>query len=288
MIDITRSGKLEIFERFSTDDNLPKYSGKKIVRQGQQFVLGADTVSSDEDMDDSPSWKMPSFQSPSWGENAITVISTQKGLKRAFSFLSKKIKNLGKKKDKLMEPLDTMKIVFQNTEQLHTFMAKRETLEQMIRVAKENGQVAFVEELMSRQKVTTYEDALVTLGQDRFITEEALVSVARKSEKSFRLDWVKNFIRVIPADVSDKKRELDKALIFDNYVVLHYDPDGKGNKLTEREIIARKDPILFGVIKDSRKLYFIGDWKDELCDLTFEELLKEMEKVQVKSPTTLA
>jgi hypothetical protein len=64
--------------------------------------------------------------------------------------------------------------------------------------------------------------------------------------------------------------------IFDNYVILHFDPEGKSTQLTEEEIRRKKDPILFGVFGESRRLYFIGDWKDEFCDLTLEELIKTL------------
>lgn len=46
----------------------------------------------------------------------------------------------------------------------------------------------------------------------------------------------------------------------------------------EAEIQAKRDPILFGMIKDSRRLYFVADWIDKLCTLTFEELIQEMER----------
>ena len=176
-----------------------------------------------------------------------------------------------------LPPEETMKIVFQNVEQLKTFTAKQETLKNLIFTASANGQTALVEDLKNKEKVMTYEDALIVLGYDRFITEEALVKVAKKSNKAYKLDWIKNFVRIIPPEVAGKKLELDKSLIFDNYAVLHYDPDGKGNKLTQAEIEAKRDPILFGLISGSRRLYFVGDWIDSLCTLTFEELLKEME-----------
>lgn len=39
-----------------------------------------------------------------------------------------------------------------------------------------------------------------------------------------------------------------------------------------------KDPILFGKIKETDKLYFIADWQDEHCDLTFDKLIDFMGK----------
>jgi hypothetical protein len=47
--------------------------------------------------------------------------------------------------------------------------------------------------------------------------------------------------------------------------------------LTEKQKVEeekKKDPILFGVIQNSRKLYFIGDWTDEFCDLTLDKMME--------------
>ena len=46
----------------------------------------------------------------------------------------------------------------------------------------------------------------------------------------------------------------------------------RGGKV-EREEAKRKDPILFGVLAGSRKLYYITDWVDEYCDLSLEKFV---------------
>ena len=38
----------------------------------------------------------------------------------------------------------------------------------------------------------------------------------------------------------------------------------------------KRDPILFGLIKGSRKLYYICDWIDEYCDLTLSQLIDKI------------
>ena len=55
--------------------------------------------------------------------------------------------------------------------------------------------------------------------------------------------------------------------------MLYYDPEGKVYKETAYEEAKRKDPILFGVIAGSNKLYYIADWVDEYCDLTLEKFI---------------
>ena len=108
------------------------------------------------------------------------------------------------------------------------------------------------------------------------ISEDNVVKFYKESDKGLRLDWIKNFTRMIPCEVIDAKVKLDNLKIFDNYVVMHYDPDAKSYAMTQQEIEDAKDPILFGVIEGSRKLYFVGDWVDEVCDLTLDALVTEL------------
>ena len=53
-----------------------------------------------------------------------------------------------------------------------------------------------------------------------------------------------------------------------------YEKGGINDKEQRRQIKA-KGPILFGVIAGSNKLYFIGDWIDEYCDLRFDDVVKQ-------------
>ena len=61
---------------------------------------------------------------------------------------------------------------------------------------------------------------------------------------------------------------------------MHFDPKNTATTREARaaEVAKRKDPILFGLIKGSRKLYFVGDWQDELCDLTFQQIVDKLGK----------
>jgi hypothetical protein len=95
------------------------------------------------------------------------------------------------------------------------------------------------------------------------------------------LDYVKNFTRIIPDKFLEIKKSLDEKCIFDNYCVMHYDLKLEGYALTHKEVEEekkKKDPILFGLIQGSRKLYYIGDWVDEYCDLTLEKFIDEFGK----------
>ncbi|HEY8094921.1 MAG TPA: hypothetical protein VIE65_02365 [Methylobacter sp.] len=51
---------------------------------------------------------------------------------------------------------------------------------------------------------------------------------------------------------------------------------------TKAEIEARKDPILFGMIKGRRILYYICDWVDEYCDLTLDQIADTIGKETIQ------
>jgi hypothetical protein len=52
--------------------------------------------------------------------------------------------------------------------------------------------------------------------------------------------------------------------------------------MTKAEVEKAKDPILFGVLKGTRNLYFIGDWIDEYCDLTLDKFLSTLEMEEAR------
>lgn len=79
--------------------------------------------------------------------------------------------------------------------------------------------------------------------------------------------------RPIPEEVVDKIGKANELEVFDNYAVLYFDPNGEIYKETEQQRAKRKDPILFGLISGSNKLYYVADWIDEYCDLTLEKFV---------------
>ena len=142
--------------------------------------------------------------------------------------------------------------------------------------AQKNHQVALIEKLDKEKERITKEVIMAQHGYEVFITEEDIMKFEKISTKSIKLDWIKNFTRVIPKNVCESLEDAETTLIFDNYVILHYDPKGIGSALTKKEKERKKDPILFGVMECSHRLYFIDDWIDEYCDLTLSTLLKEL------------
>ena len=159
-----------------------------------------------------------------------------------------------------------------STKELEIVLERAKGYEIAIANAKAGGQKALMQQLQSHLHTSRAEAQLFAIGFKKFVTEETVVEFVKQCKKGIRLDWVANFARVIPDDVMAKKKRTDELGVFDNYVVLHYDPEAKSWAETEEEKMARRDPILFGVIRGNRRLYFVGDWVDEVCDLTLDHI----------------
>lgn len=139
-------------------------------------------------------------------------------------------------------------------------------------------QIAQTETLISMLSIHIYESVLAASGYNHYIEFNDLITLQLKCGKTLDLDYIRNFVRVIPDEVAEKKIIADNLQVFDNYVILHYNPSGKAYKMTEEEKRIKKDPILFGVIYGSNKLYYIADWVDEYCDLTWDQVVEKLEK----------
>ena len=154
------------------------------------------------------------------------------------------------------------------------------------------GQTALVDKLAREMLANKYESFLAAEGYYYIVSEEQVVNFAKKSEKGVALDYIKNFVRPIPESIAEKIRKADELEIFDNYVIMHYDPQSRSYMETAKEEInKRRDPIVFGVIAGSTNLYYIADWVDDYCDLTLtkfvdtlgikkEELIKDEEALR--------
>lgn len=157
----------------------------------------------------------------------------------------------------------------------------------MIGTAEKSGQISLKEKLFIHLVINKYESLLYANGIYKAVSEESIVKFAKGCPKALSIDYIANYVRSIPIPVIKVKEEIDKLEIFDNYCILHYDIDGNGsdktNKEKEEEVAKAKDPILFGLIVGSNKLYYITDWVDEYCDLTFDTLVDVLGKEVIES-----
>ena len=173
------------------------------------------------------------------------------------------------------------KVKLTTLENAGTYYNRIEPYLKALQNAKKMGQTALCEKLLAMIVINKLESILLSYGYGKKITEQQVVDFVKKTDKGVDLCYIKNFSRPIPSDVIEKKVELDELHVFDNYCILYYDPSGKSYKKTQEELEEEKrkksDPILFGMIRGSRNLYYVADWVDEYCDLTLEKFIKESE-----------
>jgi len=179
-----------------------------------------------------------------------------------------------------ISPKEFFESVKNSAEELILANERFASYEKAIAHLKRTGQIAILERMEYDLEIHRAETQLYAIGHTKVVTEANVVEFAGKACRELRLDWIKNFSRLIPEKVIEAKEKCDENLIFDNYVIMHYDPYKDGVLQTVDEIKAQiakeKDPILFGVIAGSNKLYYVGDWIDEYCDLTFDKLVEKL------------
>ncbi len=254
---------LDIFENFQIDYSLIKY--KKTEDSNEKYSSGGFIIS---DNVSSIQWS----SNPSNGSTDRTPV-----IKKLIDRLVFKYRDWRSE-----EPEKVFEKIFKSKSGLKSIPSRTEKYNKLLESAKESGQVALLEQLKKNEDRVRLENILFDTSFNFYITEELLIEFSQKCKKGLRLDWIKNFNRIIPSNVIEEKKKADVLRIFDNYVVLHYDPAGKSTKLTEAEIARKKDPILFGVSSKSRRLYFIGDWIDEHCNLTFADLVDQLGEDKLK------
>lgn len=161
-------------------------------------------------------------------------------------------------------------------------MARIIAIEENMRKA---GQYKKADAVKAYRTIIAEESVVVAAGFTSYITEANMIDFVRKSERGTMVDFLRYYEDEIPQEVVDKKLAADRLMVFDNYVVAYYSDLIHKAASTQKKVSAaeeqkvrarRRDPILFGVIKNSRKLYYICDWTTDTDDLTLEKLEKEL------------
>jgi len=267
--------ELDIFDYFEVDQNLPKHqkdSDNKVeVNEGwgttPQAWISVDNSTSGDNF--GTVWvNGTQLRTPLMRRFKDWVISKLQSTRQAEE----------KRPKKLITVIDFFTQLSKSYKELTPIADIAEHYEKALVQAKTMGQTALLQRLTDVLDMVRSEAHLIAMGIRKYVTEKQVVTFYEKvgEDKNLKLTWIKNFNRIIPEDIYTLKKNIDERKLFDNYVVLHYDPANNGEKMTKEEIEKKKDPILFGVMKNSRKLYYVADWKDEYCDLTLEEMFKTL------------
>jgi hypothetical protein len=199
--------------------------------------------------------------------NSDTVAKQETKIKRNWFGFKKKV---------VTETLLTVDEFFEkakfNKKQVEIIEGITDKFLKQIERAEQLGQVAMVEKMKDEIEVVKKEAIAGAYGCKEYLEEEQIKELIKKAVKGISITPIKNFTKFIPDEVSEKMKKFKENNVFDDYVIVHYDPEKKAQQMTKEE--KAKDPILFGKINGSTNYYFIGDWIDEWCNLTLKSAVK--------------
>lgn len=132
--------------------------------------------------------------------------------------------------------------------------------------------------IMRELKATTFGFTTIVYKSD---IEKFITDISKHPVKIIELE---NYPREVDDSVLDKLIIAKENELFDEYYILFTDYSMKETKKVAKER-RDKDPILFGAFKSvdnndipEQRFFYIGDWVDEYCELTLEEMLAQYEK----------
>lgn len=169
-------------------------------------------------------------------------------------------------------------MVITSSEQLMQAKGQLDILIEGYRKAGQYGKVETAKKLVPQ---LAHELAIAKMGYTKYVTESQMIDFVKKSERGVMVDFLRYYDGTIPPEVVNRKSETDEKMVFDNYVIAYYCDLKKKAKVTEEKkkeekkekaTVRRRDPILFGVVKQTRKLYYICDWITPEDDLTLDKL----------------
>lgn len=176
----------------------------------------------------------------------------------------------------LLRPIVVFKFVKDRFKRIESrILGERlERIAQILEATTVTNQIALREKIESKFAKLIREQEMYACGFDKFFEREILQAfVDSVKDRAIKITPIKNYTRLIPKNVRERMEIAKEKKLFDDFVVIHTDPENKAVEKTEEE---KKDPILCGVIKQSSRYYFVGDWEDELCNLTMDTILSHL------------
>jgi hypothetical protein len=180
------------------------------------------------------------------------------------------------------DPVKFFMEVKDNFEELEKVEVTDKQLEPMLKKLESSKQKYAISSLVSSKKMKKMENTLVTHGFVRYQTEESMIKFIKQCKKGLCLTEIEYFDKVIPEDVMAKFEKAEETKMFDNYLIMYHDPKNAKNIYYTSDV-KKKDPIMFGVIRGSNKMYFIADWIDDYCNLTYKDILEQGIDMKLKT-----
>ena len=196
-----------------------------------------------------------------------------------------------------VEPNEYFKILkskIQNASQ-EKLKSQLDVIGEQLIYARNIGQQKFLEQLSFTWDTILKEQILLSYGISEYVYKDDikyfLDNVTPKN--SIKIIELERYPRAIPLDVLKEIDEVKNKNIFDHYCVVFTDfTDNTYQSDEDKETISRnKDPIVFGYFKQNEtgikhdRFYYIADWVDEHCDLTFTKMIEKMSELHMATPS---
>lgn len=222
-----------------------------------------------------------SIYGSNWGptemDNSISVPKMKKSLWEKVKTYFKDKKRRLKRINESLRVIDFFDLIHVEVGKEKEFIEKVAGYFKLLDNAYKMKQMSQIDALCQKLIIHIYESVLAVHGYKRYIAFSKLEQLKNNGKKVIDIDYVGNFNRVIPNDVVEKKLKCDELHVFDNYCIMYYDPTGQ---TYGRTASAKRDPILFGLINHSERLYYIADWEDDLCDLTLDKIAERADIIK--------
>ena len=164
----------------------------------------------------------------------------------------------------------------------------------MINKAKITEQTSMAKRLTHQLELALRELEAAKKGFDIFVNRKDIeLYISKVEAKAVKIIELSRYTREIPDDIIDKIAEAKE--VFDEMYIMFTDYTKKETKKVAKER-RDKDPILFGAFidKDGEKenkiyvedrLFFIADWVEDQCDITLEEICRDVKDKSNKDIT---
>ena len=171
-----------------------------------------------------------------------------------------------------------------------TNLKKRlEKLPKLIAAAEELDQRALYETLTDELVFIMRENEAAAVGCERFVNRSTITKfmhMVKVEDDDAKIDFkdLEEFPRTVPPNVHRKVALLKKKGVFDNFKVLYltYAASKEEEIKSNKEKVREKDPIIFGCIDQKPdNMYYVMDWIDEYCDLTFDKFVERINEEEI-------
>lgn len=181
-----------------------------------------------------------------------------------------------------------------NSTELEQLQKNREFLAKEIQKAHKLGQKNLTHKSAFMWEILEKELILHSVGIKKYVHRQDVVRLIDNvtPKNSVKIVELENFPRSIPDENLEDIEKASSLELFDVLLVLYTDlTDEEVNTPAQKEFVKRNtDPIVFGMFMNDKlnfrhdRLYFITDWEDEYCDLTFTKMIDKMTEMGIKDP----